>query len=582
MNKKRIIFITREIVPFYYGGIGTQFKALAKILRMNGHKVSFLTQKHETFDEVIYRENYGDIPLFFIDIQEYSASLPFTYRYAIEVAKVFEKIYPKINPDIVVCADFGAEGYFLFLKSQAGEYKDTRFILTINGLSFDTISIYESGMNSLLPSERDKPQNLITCAMEDMCVLLSDEIITPSELYWNELKTRLKVTKKAYFIPNCLDKDLFNPNNCDESYDLNNQIILFIGRLDRHKGADLLLKAYLEIVTNCSDTKPQIIFIGRDCFWKEYNSTFIEYWQGRIPKTYSEGIFFLGQVNHDHIIDYLNRATVCVFPSRWEVFGIVCLEAMSCGCPVLVTRGTGLEEVLGPYLSNCTFDVTKGEVELKQKLATILRDSSHLDQLRGNLRERAQELTNTCESHFLELVEKDFKRELRMDSSQLISFYGKLFQLLSAVNDVECNNAPDKQKTYLQVYFSQNNRYSENNSIIMEYEKSQWVTLNVDLPSGLPKGNLRLDPSNQSGTISIKEISIIDKKNNMEIWISDFSNNFTGCKVLGDDEYFVHQNYLIIQAATNDPQILLDSPAINHPAKMKITFHYVDNSIGKN
>ena len=116
----------------------------------------------------------------------------------------------------------------------------------------------------------------------------------------------------------------------------------------------------------------------------------------------------------------------------------------------------------------------------------------------------------------------------------------------------------------------------------MEYPKSQWVTLDIDLPHGIHNGNLRLDPSNKSGTISIKNISIIDNKSHSEIWRSDFSNNFVGCKVLGNDVNFSQNNCLMIQATTDDPQILLKLPIIDRSAKMKISLRHVDNIIGKN
>ena len=446
MSKKRIIFVTREIVPFYYGGIGTQFKAVAKFLKSKGHEIYFLTQKHKTFDEVIYKKNYGDIPLFFVNYPKSSKSFHLPFAYSVEVLKKFDDIYSNVLPDIVICADFAAEGYFLFLKSQTGDYEKTRFVLTINGLSYNTISIYESGVNFLQEGELNDPQNRVTCAMEDMSILLADEIITPSALYWKEVQGRLKINKKANVIPNFLDKDLFNLRNVDESGDQRNQVILFIGRLDRIKGADLLIKAYLDMIIDFSDCIPQIIFIGRDIYWKEYESTFLEYWQKRIPRSCIDNILFLGQIDHNKIVAYLNQATVCVFPSRWEVFGIVCLEAMVSGCPVLVSRGTGLEEVLGPSFSNYVFDVTKGEVALKEKLISILQNPSQLKRVGDELCQRANELMNISETRFLNLVEKTTEQQIRSSNKYLKQFYGNTFQIFSALDDIIISFEKDYEK----------------------------------------------------------------------------------------------------------------------------------------
>lgn len=133
----------------------------------------------------------------------------------------------------------------------------------------------------------------------------------------------------------------------------------------------------------------------------------------------------------------------------------------------------------------------------------------------------------------------------------------------------------------LQIYFPHNKIFSEINSVAVAYPKSQWVDLMINMPYGIHEGLLRLDPSNRAGIISIGEITIIDKTSDKEIWKADYKNKFKGCKVLQNDKYFLHQNYLIILAATDDPQILLNLPVIDRPAKMRVTLRHVDNILGE-
>jgi len=133
----------------------------------------------------------------------------------------------------------------------------------------------------------------------------------------------------------------------------------------------------------------------------------------------------------------------------------------------------------------------------------------------------------------------------------------------------------------LQIYFPHNKIFSEINSVAMEYPRSQWVDLMINMPYGIHEGLLRLDPSNRAGIISIGEIAIIDKTSDKEIWKADYKNKFKGCKVLQNDKYFLHQNYLIILSATDDPQILLNLPVIDRPAKMRVTLRHVDNILGE-
>ena len=180
------------------------------------------------------------------------------------------------------------------------------------------------------------------------------------------------------------------------------------------KGTDLLLKAYFEIVEQMSTEIPRIIFIGRDCYWNAYNSTFLEYWKERIPEKCRAFVSFLGQVSHDQIRDYLKKATVSVFPSRWEPFGIVCLEAMAMGCPVVVSKGTGLEEVLGPALSEFAVPVTEDIQPLAQKILSLLHVDPHA--FSEKLRERAREVVCQAETAWLDLL-RDLDRKQRPDGT---------------------------------------------------------------------------------------------------------------------------------------------------------------------
>jgi len=54
-----------------------------------------------------------------------------------------------------------------------------------------------------------------------------------------------------------------------------------------------------------------------------------------------------GLVSDDELVRLYQTASATVFPSLWEGFGLPPVEAMACGCPVVVSRGTSLPEVCG-------------------------------------------------------------------------------------------------------------------------------------------------------------------------------------------------------------------------------------------
>jgi len=61
----------------------------------------------------------------------------------------------------------------------------------------------------------------------------------------------------------------------------------------------------------------------------------------------SERIVFKSYVPYDDLPNWYRGAMAFVYPSLWEGFGLPILEAMACGCPVITSAGSGMEEVSG-------------------------------------------------------------------------------------------------------------------------------------------------------------------------------------------------------------------------------------------
>jgi len=457
-----IIFITREIIPYYYGGIGTLFKAQAKLLLRENHRVSFITRPSKRFDSAEIRENYGDVDFYFIDIPEPSTFVDYspsggvisTYNlaYSVAVANQYQKIADELSPDIVVSADFCAESFFLlFQKKMLRKYPDTRFILHISGGTLDAVNVYEGGKSADQLSELDELQNQLNCAMEECAVYLASEIITPTNIAWKQVSERLKFFRSVNTVPNLLDKDLFcqrrKSNLEDDKY------ILFIGRLDRHKGADLLLKFFLERQEELMEDI-KLVFVGRDCFWKEYGMTFLEFWREKISTRILEKIIFTGQIDHVRVKEYIERSSICVFPSRWEVFGIVCLEAMSYGVPVVVSENTGLVEVLGEELREFVVNFDTGQEKLLEIVhSTSSRSQEQRKELRNAIRERYEYIVQQSESEFLDVIENGGIQEDSVGKKMNERIFSRLFLAVSAVSDIShfLSNDILKMKNHFEV-----------------------------------------------------------------------------------------------------------------------------------
>jgi len=577
MTEKRIIIVTSELVPFYYGGIGTQFRSLAALLKRHGHHVSLLVRRPENFDANIYRSHYGDTSLFLVDAPPVCAWPPEHFTYAAEVARRFAEIYSAVHPQLAIFADFNAEGLFLLLRSGAGAFADTEFLVTLNGMNHDIVSVHEGSQPVTSPSLTELSDVRLLLAMEDISVQLAPRIVSPTVRAWQEIRKRLGICRTARIIPNLVDLDLFNPGGEGTGKARHQeQLILFVGRLDRIKGADLLLKAYFEVADQMRPAIPRIIFIGRDCYWSEYGSTFLEYWRDRIPERYAAAITFLGQVGQDVIRDYLKKATVAIFPSRWEMFGIVCLEALSMGCPVVVSKGTGLEDVLGSELSEFAVPVTEDVQPLAQKILSLLLSENRGFLAGGSnckyadlpeyLRTRAKELFCRAETGWLDLL-GDLDRKEEAGGADLRPFCDPLQRLLSSIEDSSWRGA-----AHLQIYFRRQGDYTECDSLRISYLRLCWVTLKIPLPGGTGETPLRMDPADTPGVIRIKEIVLTDETEK-EIWRTDGSNGFRGCGSGDEGKIIIENSCLVVHAATNDPQLLLDCPMTDQPVNMRVVIY---------
>jgi D-inositol-3-phosphate glycosyltransferase len=121
-------------------------------------------------------------------------------------------------------------------------------------------------------------------------------------------------------------------------------LVLFVGRLERLKGVDVLLRA-VALLDRELRGELRVVIIGQDGSDADQSET------ARLRALVAElkledQIEFVGTVPHDRLPSYYSAADVCVMPSHSESFGLVALEAQACGCPVLAASVSGLQSVV--------------------------------------------------------------------------------------------------------------------------------------------------------------------------------------------------------------------------------------------
>jgi len=447
MEKQSILFITREIVPFFYGGIGSQFKAMANLLVSEGYDVGFITRRHESFDDTAFQDHYSGCTYHFVDESYFENVTEFSYSgglvshfnlcYAHAVEKILSDIYKKRTPEYIVSADFGAESFICLMKKNEGKYRKSRFILFIEGSTFDALKTYESGVDTTLASELDDPQNILTCSMENGCIYMSDHVVSPTHITWQQTCDRLTTNINHTIIPNLLGTD-FLTSARSKSKGQESKMLLFIGRLDHHKGADLLLQSFIDrYAKQKKEDIPMLRFIGRDAFCKKYGMTFLEYWREKIPDNLESHVDFTGQVLPATVKQNMSVATLCVFPSRWEVYGIVCLEAMAARSPVAVSLHTGLSEVVGDSFRAFAFDFAEdkaGVFDLYERLLQM--DQKEYDSLCTSFYQRACEIVEHGNASLLEyFVSLPIKNSYEQDSLSEPVFT-EIVKCVTAIGDI--------------------------------------------------------------------------------------------------------------------------------------------------
>ncbi len=167
-------------------------------------------------------------------------------------------------------------------------------------------------------------------------------------------------------IPNGIDTRHFSPNVApiDELCDgkLN---ILFVGRLEKRKGADYLLKAYEQVKRDIPNSRLIIVGPGtklRDKYEKQ------------VKRRSLKDVVFVGYTNYEELPRYYKTADVfCAPATGWESFGIVLLEAMAVGKPIVASNIDGYASILS-HGTEGLLVTPKDEKSLAQALTSLLND----------------------------------------------------------------------------------------------------------------------------------------------------------------------------------------------------------------
>jgi glycogen(starch) synthase len=325
----KILMVSWEYPPVIVGGLGRHVYQLATALAANGHEVAVLSRQpfdtdpasHPTSDET--REGVRVIAAAH-DPHEFDFGpdmMAWTLAMGHAMTRAGLELRDTWVPDVVHAHDWLAAHSAIALA----EFFDVPLISTMHATEAGRHSGWVSGaisrqvhaVESWLARESD---SLITCSAS-----MAGEI---TELFGPGLA-------EVSVIPNGIDSSRwsFAPRRKHDGP----PELLFFGRLEYEKGVHDAIAALPRIRRSHPGTTLTIAGDGTQ-----------QDWLVEVARKHKvlKGVRFAGRADHDQLLKLLHRADVAVLPSHYEPFGIVALEAIAAGTPLVVTNVGGLGEAV--------------------------------------------------------------------------------------------------------------------------------------------------------------------------------------------------------------------------------------------
>lgn len=252
-----------------------------------------------------------------------------------------------------------------------------------------------------------------------------DNIVAPNpderaELIWTLGADNARICT----IPPGIDLSRFHPRDVEDArraLDLpDNPLVLFIGRIDPIKGIDTLLDSFAELMRRdwSGRLPPRLVFIGGTTRSDEHGDLVpgpdLAPVVARAKElAIDDAILFRGAQPQDLLPMYYAAATVCAVTSRYESFGLVAVEAMACGLPVVATRVGGMKFTVEEGVSGLLVPRNDNRA-MADALDRVIRDRTFRSTLQVGARQAAIRFSwHTVGSAVLNLYERlvDGERE---------------------------------------------------------------------------------------------------------------------------------------------------------------------------
>lgn len=332
--------------------LGTEFQlyGLAKALAKRGLEVFILRR----WKSLRFIENIAGVHIVNIQAPHLHDSILKNVATKLVFSKIVAKHIKVLSPDIIQSAD-AYTAYYAFITKNS---LTTPKVFTFHSPFYDWTTIpVRSSISKRILWHIKRPFNL---KIQKRAIEYSDAITVPSKYYTNLLEN-MKSGKPIFHIPNGVEiNKLYKIKSEDHGF------ILYGGRLSGEKGVDILIKGFALVIKDAPYSSLRLVIAGSGP--KE------KYLRSLVKALGIESkVKFLPFLPHNNFLNILARCSIFVLPSFYETFGIVVLEAMALGKPVIASNIPGPNELIQHGINGFLFPA--GDfVELAKNIKILMNN----------------------------------------------------------------------------------------------------------------------------------------------------------------------------------------------------------------
>ena len=331
----RVCIVTQEYPPGYVGGIGTQSRVKALGLAALGHEVEVLTAGQEDGPALVSRE---DGPLIVRELRtpggEFGVFRTETYwvGYSWAVLGALRALGDERPYEVIDFPDYGAEGFAYQLDRQ--DEDPAAVVVHLHG----SLRMFAERIGWPDP---DDPLRRVGTFMEGSSIEAADRLLAASRSIAEFTASDLGIADELIdIVEGAVDIEAFSPAESPRPADPDRLRLLFVGNLTENKGVHTVFEAFLALAARYPGLSLTIAGAGDEAVSERMAN------EARAAGV-GDRLTLLGFVEHERLPELYRSADLLAAPSQFEGgLGMVYLEAMACGLPVIAAAAGGAAEAI--------------------------------------------------------------------------------------------------------------------------------------------------------------------------------------------------------------------------------------------